>query len=123
MSATTTAVTYILQSTLQDYEVHISGNDINEANIDASSNPSSATTPVQNPPGWPRDQNRIPNYRPLNRNLNFEERPNGSNGIERAFLFAMFTGVALNAGMAQTWGKTGGKVFTKVFRYAIGGEW
>jgi hypothetical protein len=54
----------------------------------------------------------------------------------------MFSGVSLNAvcdarryethrreaddvvkGMAQLWGATGGKIFTKTFKYAIGGEW
>lgn len=99
MSVTTivTPITYTLQSTLQDYEIHISGDNTNEANIDTTLNPSPIFTLVHNPPGWPRDHNRIPNYRPLNRNLNLEERPNGSNGIERTFLFIMFTGVALNA--------------------------
>lgn len=99
MSVTTTAspITYTLQSTLQDYEVHVSGGDTNEANIDASLHPSSLSTLVQNPPDWPRDHNRIPNYRPLNLHLNPEERPNGSDGFEHAFLLVMFTGVALNA--------------------------
>ncbi|KAF7890882.1 uncharacterized protein EAF01_010691 [Botrytis porri] len=78
---------------------------------------------VDNPSFWPRDQYRIPDYRPINRHLIAAERPNGSNGAERVFITLMFTGVSLNAGAAQVWGMTGGKVFTRVFRYAIGGEW
>lgn len=29
----------------------------------------------------------------------------------------------IGQGIAQLWGATGGKVFTQLFKYAIGGEW
>jgi hypothetical protein len=99
MSVTTTEnpITYALHSTLQDYDIHVTGANINDANIDPSPNVSATSALVQNPPHWPRDHHRIPDYRPVNRHLNVEERPRGSNGIERTFLLFMFTGVALNA--------------------------
>jgi hypothetical protein len=98
MSVTTTAnpITHTIQSTLQDYDIHVTGHidNTNETNDDVTLSSSAA---VQNPSRWPRDHHRIPNYRPINRHLNLAERPNGSNGIEHTFLLFMFTGVALNA--------------------------
>ncbi|KAM3071813.1 hypothetical protein ACMFMG_009670 [Clarireedia jacksonii] len=122
MSVTITdnPITSTLHSTLQDYEIHVTGDggDIDQT-LNARESPSSG----QNPHYWPRDHYRIPNHRPINHNLNLTERPRGSHPIETVFVVVMFTGVSLNAGVAQAWGKTGGKVFPNLFRYAIGGEW
>jgi len=122
MSVTVTdnPITSTLHSTLQDYEIHVTGD---AADIDQTLNERESSSSAQNPHYWPRDHHRIPNHRPINRNLNLAERPRGSHPIETAFVFVMFTGVALEGGMAQAWGKTGGKVFPNLFRYAIGGEW
>ncbi|KAH7395993.1 hypothetical protein BKA64DRAFT_675093 [Cadophora sp. MPI-SDFR-AT-0126] len=123
MSVTTTAnpITLSLQQTLGDYEVHVTG-DTQETRPVESLNSRQPNT-VANPPSWPRNYHRVPPRRPVNKNLDRSERPLGANPGEQLFLNVMFTGVSLNAGMAQLWGATGGKVFTKTFKYAIGGEW
>ncbi|KAG4422624.1 hypothetical protein IFR04_004245 [Cadophora malorum] len=123
MSVTTTAnpITLSLQQTLGDYEVHVTG-DSQETRPVASQN-SRRSNAVANPPSWPRNYHRVPPHRPVNRDLDWSERPLGANPGEKLFLNVMFTGVSSNAGMAQLWGATGGKVFTKTFKYAIGGEW
>jgi hypothetical protein len=53
------------------------------------------TTPQ--PADWPTDHRRMPAYRPINRNLPFEERPGGSNPGEMVFIQVMLHGVWLNA--------------------------
>ncbi|TGO07807.1 hypothetical protein BTUL_0244g00040 [Botrytis tulipae] len=125
MSATITdnPMTISSRQTLAEYDIHHTGD--GRAMNDMILPPDTSNIPenVDNPSSWPRDQYRIPNYRPINRHLIAAERPNGSNGAERVFMTLMFTGVSLNAGAARVWGMTGGKVFTRVFRYAIGGEW
>ncbi|EMR84001.1 hypothetical protein ACHAP3_001544 [Botrytis cinerea] len=125
MSTTTTdnPITISSRQTLAEYNIHYTGDDVGINGTTAPPNTSNTTQNVENPSFWPRSHNRVPNYRPTNRNLSFAERPNGSNGPEIVFITLMFTGVALNAGAAQVWGMTGGKVFTRVFQYAIGGEW
>ncbi|KAF7925154.1 uncharacterized protein EAE98_007242 [Botrytis deweyae] len=125
MSATITdnPITISSRQTLAEYDIHHTGDDRGMNDMIVPPNTSNIPENVDNPPSWPRDQYRIPNYRPINRHLIAAERPNGSNGAERVFITLMFTGVSLNAGTAQVWSMTGGKVFTRVFRYAIGGEW
>ncbi|TGO33095.1 hypothetical protein BHYA_0267g00120 [Botrytis hyacinthi] len=125
MSATITdnPITISSRQTLAEYDIHHTGDDRGMNDMIVPPNTSNIPENVNNPSSWPRDQYRIPNYRPINRHLIAAERPNGSNGAERVFITLMFTGVSLNAGAAQLWGMTGGKLFTRVFRYAIGGEW
>ncbi|KAF7891739.1 hypothetical protein EAF00_008041 [Botryotinia globosa] len=125
MSTTVTdnPITISPRQTLAEYDIHHTGDDRGMNDTIVPPNTSNIPENVNNPSSWPRDQYRIPNYRPINRHLIAAERPNGSNGAERVFITLMFTGVSLNAGAAQVWGMTGGKVFTRVFRYAIGGEW
>ncbi|KAH8594826.1 hypothetical protein B0O99DRAFT_623735 [Bisporella sp. PMI_857] len=96
MSVTTTdnPMSSALHDTLQDYEIHMTGDN---RNIDTGLNISETSAVIGNPHYWPRDRHRIPNYRPINRNLNLAERPRGSNGVEQVFLAVMFNGVALNA--------------------------
>lgn len=108
MSVTTieNPIAYSIQSTLRDYDIQITGS-TNAADINpslnarsggsASTSTSTSTSTSQNPASWPTDHHRIPNHRPINRDLNLDERPRGSNGIEQTFLLVMFTGVALNA--------------------------
>ncbi|KAH7370648.1 hypothetical protein BKA65DRAFT_21775 [Rhexocercosporidium sp. MPI-PUGE-AT-0058] len=126
MSTTTTdnPITLSLQQTLNDYELHLTGADNGTQSNVTAPNPRSNSEPTpQNPPSWTRNYHRVPNHRPLNRDLSFLDRPGGSSVGETIFITIMFTGVALNAGVAQLWGMTGGKVFKGVFSYAIGGEW
>jgi len=98
MSVTTTdnPITLSLRQTLGDYEVHVSGDSADGGEI-TSPNTSNQRPAVENPSFWPQDHHRIPNYRPINRNLSYAQRPNGTVLPEQIFLTFMFTGVALNA--------------------------
>lgn len=103
MSVTTTdnPVTTTLSETLQDYEIRLTG---------ARDLPAPAPAPwvpltdhqapegVVNPPGWDDIPYRgTPRYRPINYNLDREQRPWGSNAIETGFVVTMFHGVWLTA--------------------------
>lgn len=81
--------TLSLQQTLREYDVHVTGHPTASSQL-------SSSLALENPPSWPHDRHRVPHYRPVNRNLNIAERPNGSNLVEWAFINVMFTGVALN---------------------------
>ncbi|PMD19587.1 hypothetical protein NA56DRAFT_750292 [Hyaloscypha hepaticicola] len=105
-----------LQGVLEDYKIHLTGDN-------PSSEQSEAPTEITNPPGWPTDHRRVPNYRPVDKNRDAEGRPNGEGAFERGFLTIMFTGVVMNATAAKVWGVTGGPFFPGLFKYAIGGEW
>ncbi|KIN09138.1 hypothetical protein OIDMADRAFT_150265 [Oidiodendron maius Zn] len=115
--ATHTVTAQQVDSIMQDYRIYLTGAGYPTRGNEREQRESS------NPPSWPSDRNRIPPYRPINRHLNLEERPLGSSALERAFLVAMFSGVTMNASMAKLWGATGGPLFPRLFRYAIGGEW
>jgi hypothetical protein len=80
-----------LQGVLEDYKIHLTG--------DASSSeaPDSRSATISNPPHWPTDHRRVPDYRPVDKNRDAEGRPNGENAFERVFLTIMFTGVVMNA--------------------------
>ncbi|TVY12940.1 hypothetical protein LARI1_G008461 [Lachnellula arida] len=101
MSTTSTAGTTItaqqLQGVLSDYTVRLTG-DASTTRHDGIESPNSVEAPPSNnPPNWPRNHYRVPDHRPVNRNLDYEERPKGSNAGEFAFLSIMFTGVYLNS--------------------------
>lgn len=80
-----------LQGVLEDYKIHLTGDN------PSSDQPESTSTRVSNPPNWPTEHRRIPDYRPVDRNRDVESRPNGENAFARVFLTIMFTGVAMNA--------------------------
>lgn len=94
MSVTTTqnAVTYNTLSVLADYELHHS--DTSDPAPAPNSHPALAS---QNPPEWPTDHRRVPNYRPINRDLDQSQRRIYNNNVERAFVTVMLRGVWLNA--------------------------
>lgn len=94
----TPVVTSELQHVLSDYKLHLTGYD--DSNSTSESHESSMPQ-TQNPPSWPTNRNRIPPYRPINRILDPEMRPRGSNAAEFIFINIMFTGVFLNA--VSTW--------------------
>lgn len=79
-----------LKGVLEDYKIHLTGDN-------PSSKQSEAPTAVTNPPDWPTDHRRVPNYRPVHKNRDVEGRPNGETAFERVFLTIMFTGVVMNA--------------------------
>ena len=92
MSVTTTSnpTTTELHRVLNDYAIHLTGVDTEPVN--PRSEPD-----VVNPEDWPEDYHNVPAYRPINRHLNYEERPGGVNPIERLFIATMLNGVWLNA--------------------------
>jgi hypothetical protein len=94
MSVTTTqnAVTYNTLSVLVDYELHHS--DTSDPAPAPNSHPAPAS---QNPPEWPTGHRRVPNYRPINRDLDQSQRCIYNNNGERAFITVMLRGVWLNA--------------------------
>jgi hypothetical protein len=88
MATTTTTTTTQTLSVLADYEVHHSG-----ADHESEHEPVTSPQPVE----WPTHHRRMPEFRPTNRNLSFEERPGGSNPAEMVFIQVMLHGVWLNA--------------------------
>jgi hypothetical protein len=121
MSVTTTAnpQTYNLRTVLADYELHHSPEtEPLDTSLNAHPTPSSSHS---NPSYWPIDARRVPDYRPVNRNLDQNERRVYQNGIERAFVGVMFTGVWLEATLSKAWRTTFGRVWDVA--YGKGGEW
>lgn len=48
---------------------------------------------IQNPVDWPTEVRGVPDYRPVDRELDYSVRPMGANNIEWTFLQFMFSGV------------------------------
>jgi hypothetical protein len=92
MSVTTTSnpTTTELHRVLNDYTIHLTG--VETEPVNPRSEPA-----VENPENWPDDYHNVPAYRPINRHLDYEERPGGTNPIERLFIVTMLHGVWLNA--------------------------
>ncbi|KAI4716057.1 hypothetical protein E4T48_07737 [Aureobasidium sp. EXF-10727] len=86
---------YSLGRTLADYDLQHSGeeNDVSEA-------PNSRPVPQgagNNPADWEDTFRRVPDYRPVDHNLDFAYRNTTQNGIERAFIWNMFNGIVLTS--------------------------
>ena len=99
MSVTTSTNT-VAQSVLHvltDYDLHHSGDPVGCGRLDEPNASHAAVFEHQNPEWWPNDHRRVPDYRPVNRNLDRSQRPDGVNGTERVFIFTMLRGVQLNA--------------------------
>lgn len=97
MSVTTTdnPVTSTIASALQDYEIHLTGErDLPPRHVWAPLTDHNAP-PAENPEGWEDSFRGVPNYRPVNTELDRLTRPWGSNGVESAFVFLMLNGVWL----------------------------
>lgn len=94
MSVTTTAnpIHYNLHTVLADYDLHHT--EELETTLNSHPQPSSQS---QNPSDWPTSHRRVPAYRPVNTELDQSERRVYQNGIERAFIGVMFTGVFLQS--------------------------
>ncbi|KAL6705850.1 hypothetical protein ACN47E_006310 [Coniothyrium glycines] len=122
MSVTTTAnpLHYSLHATLADYDLHHT-----EESLDTSLNPHPApantSSQAQTPSDWPTEHRNIPAYRPVNTQLDQGERRVYQNGIERAFITVMFSGVFLEATASKIWRASLGRVWN--VGYKLGGEW
>lgn len=97
MSSTTTTTTAAVEastlSILSDYEIHHTGSETQPQSQAARD----STPTVSQPVDWPSHYRRIPSYRPVNRNLSYEERTAGMNAAEYVFIQSMLHGVWLNA--------------------------
>ncbi|KAI1849468.1 hypothetical protein JX265_012717 [Neoarthrinium moseri] len=124
MSVTTTdnPVTSTISETLQDYEIHLTGEqDLPPRHVWVPLT-DHQPPPVDNPVGWDNAHRGVPNYRPVNTQLDFAQRPYGSNGVETGFVFLMLNGVWLTGTANWLWRSTAGKVTNTVWRWKVGGE-
>lgn len=99
MSNTTTiarATSAEIQHILTDYEIHLTGSE-DGTTTQLPSLHQNRHSAAENLHNWPSNYRRVPDYRPINRELNFSERPLGNSTFEFLFLNVMFTGVATNA--------------------------
>jgi hypothetical protein len=103
MSVTTTEnpVTQTLGRLLTDYDLTHSEQ---APELDASPNVRHSTQEQpSNPAWWPTHHNDIPVYRPIDRNLDTEQRPWGSSPAESVFVWTMLQGVGIVAVSIQTY--------------------
>jgi len=107
---------------LTDYELHHSGDPEKPAVAEDPNLRADLAASSSNPPSWPTDHRAVPPYRPIDRNLDFEQRPAGANLIESIFIATMLNGVRLNANLNRLWRATGGRLNDRIFHYEIGGE-
>ena len=99
MSVTTTQnpIYYNTVDVLRDYQIHHSNADPTEG-IDPTLNEHPEANPSQNPENWPRNHRRVPDHRPIDRNLDLEARGgNGRNGAEATFVYLMLNGCRINS--------------------------
>ncbi|KAH7137495.1 hypothetical protein B0J13DRAFT_392929, partial [Dactylonectria estremocensis] len=76
--------------------------------------------PVSNPQGWSGHHRSVPDYRPVNRHLDHEQRRQ-----KPLFTYVggvMVSGCCIMANWAQLWRATAGR-FTDVGLSKVGGEW
>ncbi|KAK3940756.1 hypothetical protein QBC46DRAFT_449280 [Diplogelasinospora grovesii] len=123
--ATTTGTT-TQQDYLRDYNIRLTGGEsipqLQEQVEQSLRTQPSSQPPIENPLGWDTEHRQVPPYRPVNTELDRDQRPWGSNGVESAFVFTMLHGVWLKATVNWLWRKTGGKVDDRIFTTKIGGE-
>lgn len=98
MSVTTTAntTTQSIIHVLADYELTHSGEE--QQSLDPVQPPNPRSEEVEqadNPEWWPDNYDGIPNYRPINYNLDRESRPWARPGVETAFVWTMLNGVGI----------------------------
>ncbi|ROW15910.1 hypothetical protein VPNG_02675 [Cytospora leucostoma] len=100
MSVTTSdnpVTTTIDRAVLQDYDIHLTGDDGTVAPPNTDNQP----PPASNPPDWAAEHRGVPPYRPINTRLDRSQRPWGINPVASAFIFTMMHGVWLNAVLAD----------------------
>lgn len=97
MSVTTTAntTTQAVLHVLADYELTHSGEQPQSSTVESPNARSAKEEEAENPDWWPNDYNAIPQYRPINYNLDRESRPWAQPGIETAFVWTMLNGVGI----------------------------
>ncbi|KAJ5786280.1 uncharacterized protein N7503_011492 [Penicillium pulvis] len=106
--STTTTQTRASVPLLADYELHHSGSQVNEP---PASSPSQQIS-------WPAHYRRIPPHRPINYNLDYDERPAGSNPAETQ---TDISSRSLNYGGKRAEGSTTGSSDMKLEENGSGG--
>jgi hypothetical protein len=98
MSVTTTANPhhYQLQAVLADYDLHHS-NESEPLDKSLNAHPAPSDAHTQTLSGWPTEHRRVPEYRPVNTELDQSERRVYLHPAERVFVGVMFTGVFLQS--------------------------
>ena len=100
MSVTTTQNprTYGIVRTLADYELHHSKEEeeqsVNEVNTQPPSS-EHAQRPLGSSPVWETQYRRVPPYRPVDPELDFDSRNITLNRVETFFIFNMFGGISM----------------------------
>jgi len=104
MSVTTSSTTIVRPATvmqaLGDYELHHSGGPGSAESRVPPPNPRqdlSAPSARENPAGWPTEYRDVPNYRPIDYNLDTSQRPAGENLPVQIFIWTLLNGVGVNA--------------------------
>lgn len=95
MTTSTNTTTQSVLHVLADYDLHHSGDPQDPAEPEPPNR--KATPKVENPSGWDTEHRRVPPYRPINRNLDMDMRPGGTNVAEAIFIATMLNGVQLTA--------------------------
>ncbi|RSL71452.1 hypothetical protein CEP54_001317 [Fusarium duplospermum] len=101
---------------LADYELHHS----QSQSCETGTQPAPAASQIDRQ--WDTEHRRVPPYRAINRNRDQSEVRVYTSNVERAFITVMFTGLHINAGAAQYWRASFGRLTDRVFRYQVGGE-
>ena len=98
LTTTTNPATVAAVQVLQDYNLHHSGTPENPQTAPPPNdrNAEEETSDV-NPSWWPTDHNRVPPHRPINHNLDRDQRPGGLDPVEQMFIFTLLHGVGINA--------------------------
>ncbi|POS76088.1 hypothetical protein DHEL01_v205518 [Diaporthe helianthi] len=124
MSVTTIdnpVTTAVSRAVLQDYDIHLTGDD-SVAPPDSDNRPPQPASTAANPPGWGTEHRGVPPHRPINTQLDVTQRPVGGNPVGDVFVTTMFTGVVINTYVRWLWTNTGGRINDKIFHYKVGGE-
>ena len=90
MASTTTTLT----NSLGDYHIQLTGAAVEGA---LPIRRTERRVEGRNPANWPTNYRRVPPHRPVNRNLDLTERPNGASTGEWIFVNVMLNGVRLNS--------------------------
>lgn len=99
MSVTTSAQTIslpVVRRVLQDYDIQhgVSQSPSNSQNSRPDLETAGRTS---NPPNWPTRYRDIPPHKPINRDLDREQRPGGLGVIEQLFIATLLNGCRVNA--------------------------
>jgi hypothetical protein len=95
VTTSTNTVSQTVLHLLADYELHHSGDFVEPGIVEGqNSRPESRSS---NTEGWPTNHRRIPDRRPIDRNLDRDLRPAGSFFMETCFIWTMLGGVTINS--------------------------